>query len=75
MRMTQLSPDHQTTEIKPSKPNKEQLQNELNFHLAGKMLMRLYEEELISHEELNQISKLNRQKFNPLLGPLMCDKP
>ncbi len=65
MRMTQLSPDHQTTEIKPSKPNKEQLQNELNFHLAGKMLMRLYEEELISHEELNQISKLNRQKFNP----------
>ncbi|MEL5898246.1 SHOCT domain-containing protein [Clostridium sporogenes] len=75
MRMTQLSPDHQTTEIKPSKPNKEQLQNELNFHLAGKMLMRLYEEELISQEEFNQISKLNRQKFNPLLSPLMCDKP
>ena len=75
MRMTQLSPDHQTTEIKPSKPNKEQLQNELNFHLAGKMLMRLYEEELISQEEFNQISKLNRQRFNPLLSPLMCDKP
>ncbi|MEI3609930.1 SHOCT domain-containing protein [Pseudogracilibacillus sp. SO10305] len=75
MRMTQLSPNHQTTEIKPSRPNKEQLQNELNFHLAEKMLMKLYEEELISREEFDQISKLNRQKFNLLLGPLMCDKP
>ena len=73
--MTQLSTDHQTTEIKPSKPNKEQLQNELNFHLAEKMLIKLNEEELISQEEFNQISKLNRQKYNPLLGPLMCDNP
>jgi len=73
--MTQLSSDHQTTEIKLSKPNKEHLQNELNFHLAEKMLMKLYEEELISQEEFYQLSKLNRQKFNPLLGPLMCDKP
>ncbi len=39
------------------------------------MLMKLREKELISKEEFNQISKLNRQKFNPLLGPLMCDKP
>jgi len=75
MRMTQLSTDHHTTEIKPSKPNKEQLQNELNFHLVEKVLVKLREKELISHEELNQISKLNRQKYNPLLGPLMCDKP
>lgn len=75
MRMTQLSTDHQTTEIKPSKPNKEQLQNELNFHLAEKVLVKLREKELISKEEFNQINKLNRQKFNPLLGPLMCDKP
>ena len=75
MRMTQLSTDHHTTEIKPSKPNKEQLQNELYFHLAEKMLMKLREKELISKEEFDQISKLNRQKFNPLLSPLMCDKP
>jgi len=75
MRMTQLSPEHQTTEIKPSKPSEEQLQNELQYHLAEKLLMKLYEQELVSQEEFNQISKLNRQKFNPLLGPLMCDKP
>ncbi|HJA91156.1 MAG TPA: hypothetical protein H9946_11705 [Candidatus Jeotgalibaca pullicola] len=75
MRMTQLSPNHQTPNHKQSKPTEEQLQNELYFHLAENMLMKLREEELISHEELNQISKLNRQKFNPLLGPLMCDKP
>ena len=75
MRMTQLSPEHQTPNYKPLKTTDEQLQKELHFHLAEKMLMKLHEEELISHEELNQISKLNRQKFNPLLGPLMCDKP
>lgn len=75
MRMTQLSPNHQTPNHKQSKPTKEQLQNELYFHLAEKMLINLHEEELISQKEFNQISKLNRQKFNPFLGPLMCDKP
>ncbi|MBO1001293.1 SHOCT domain-containing protein [Pseudogracilibacillus auburnensis] len=75
MRMTQLSPNNQTLINKPSKPTEEQLQNELNFHLAEKTLMKLHEKELISQEESNQISKLNRQKFKPLLCPLMCDKP
>ncbi|XOG12091.1 SHOCT domain-containing protein [Listeria monocytogenes] len=75
MRMTQISSKHQTPNYKQSKPTEKQLQNELNFHLAENMLMKLYEEELISQEEFNQLSKLNRQKFNPLLGPLMFDKP
>lgn len=75
MRMTQLSPDHQTPNHKQSKPTEEQLQNELHFHLAEKMLVKLREKELISQEEFNQISKLNRQNFTPLLGPLICDKP
>jgi len=75
MRMTQISSKHQTPNHKQSKPTEEQLQNELYFHLAEKMLMKLREKELISQEEFDQISKLNRQKFNPLLGPLMFDKP
>jgi len=75
MRMTQLSPDHQTPNHKPSKPTEGQLQNELHFHHAEKMLVKLREKELISQEEFNQISKLNRQNFTPLLGPLICDKP
>lgn len=75
MRMTQLSPDHQTPNHKQSKPTEEQLQNELHFHLAEKILVKLREKELISQEEFNQISKLNHQKFTPLLGPLICDKP
>ena len=75
MRMIEPSSVNQILRNKPSKPTDEQLQNELHFHLAEKILMKLYEEELISHEEFNQIRKLNRQEFNPLLGPLMCDKP
>lgn len=75
MRITQDSPNHQTQNHKPSKPTEEQLQNALNVHLAEMMLMKLYEQELTSQEEFNHLSKLNRQKFNPLLGPLMRDKP
>ena len=74
MRMTQLSSENQIPNHKPSKPTKEQLQNELNFHLAEKVIMKLHEEELISLEEFNKINRLNREKFNPLLGPLMCGK-
>ena len=75
MRMTQLSSNHQTPNNKPSKPTEEQLQNEFNFHLAAKKLIKLREKEFISQEEFDKISDLNRQKFNPLLGPLMCDNP
>ncbi|MDW0113614.1 hypothetical protein QT711_10480 [Sporosarcina saromensis] len=53
MRMTQLSPNHQTPNHKPSKPTKEQLQNELNFYLAEKTLMILQEKELNSQDEFN----------------------
>ena len=75
MRMIEPSSVNQILRNKPSKPSEEQLQNELHYHLAEKMLMKLREKELISKEEFNQINKLNRQKFNPLLSPLMCDKP
>jgi len=75
MRMTQLSSEHQASNHKPSKPTEKQLENELHFHLAEEMLLNLRDKELISQEEFNQINKLNRQKFNPLLGSLMCDKP
>lgn len=61
MRMTQLSSEHQTPNHKPSKPTEGQLQNELHFHLAEKMLMKLLEKELISQEEFDQTSKINRQ--------------
>ena len=37
--------------------------------------MKLHENNLITKEEFNKIDQLNRLKFNPLLGPLMCDKP
>lgn len=61
MRMTQLSSEHQTPNHKPSKPTEGQLQNELHFHLAEKMIMKLLENELISQEEFDQTSKINRQ--------------
>lgn len=75
MRMTQLSSENKIPNHKLPKTTDEQLQNELHYHLAEKMLMKLHENKLISQEELIQINELNRQIFKPLLGPLMCDKP
>ena len=75
MRLKQLTSSNQTLSNEPLKITDEQLQNELNFHLVEKMFIKLREEKLISQEDFNKISKLNRQKFTPLLGPLMCDKP
>lgn len=73
MRVKQIG----TEESKIMKPviSCEQLQNELNFYKSEELLMKLRENNQITIEEFNQISELNRQKFNPLLGPLMCDKP
>ena len=53
----------------------EQLKNEIDYYKAEKVLIKLLENNLINKEEFNKINKLNRQKFKPLLGPLMCDKP
>lgn len=51
MRMTQLSTEHQTSSNKLPKPTKEHLQNELHFHLAEKVLVKLREKEHISQED------------------------
>lgn len=75
MRIKQLSPNNQAPINNSPKVTNEQLQNEFNFYKSEELLMKLLENNLISQEEFNEISKLNRQKLNPLLGPLMCDKP
>ncbi|WP_368653013.1 SHOCT domain-containing protein [Ornithinibacillus sp. 4-3] len=75
MRVKQLSTNN-TGEVKNKHEiSHAQLQNELNFYQVEELLMKLLKNNLITQEEFNQINKLNRQKFNPLLGPLMCNKP
>ena len=75
MRMKPLIPNNQTPINETQKITDEQLQNEFNFYQAEHLLMQLIKNELITQAEFDKISELNRQKFNPLLGPLMCDKP
>ncbi|WP_340083774.1 SHOCT domain-containing protein [Siminovitchia sp. FSL H7-0308] len=53
----------------------EQLQNEFDYYYSEGLLMKILENNLITKEEFNKINELNRQKFKPLLGPLMCDNP
>lgn len=55
MRMTQLSPNHQNQLKK--------FQNELNFYLAEELLTKLLKNNLITQEESNKTSELNRRNL------------
>ncbi len=48
------------------------MQKDFDFMMAEKMTRRLYEEGLISIDELNKMSELNRQKFYPFYKDLMA---
>ena len=52
----------------------EQLQNEFDYYKSEELLMKLLENNLITKEEFDKVNELNRQKFKPLLAPLICDK-
>lgn len=49
----------------------EQLQNEYDFYIAEMIVGMLHREGKITDDELDKISKLNRQKFSPKLAGIM----
>lgn len=49
----------------------EELENEYNYHLSQRLTEKLLEKELISDDEFNKITALNRKTFSPYLAELM----
>ena len=49
----------------------EQLQREYDYVLAQQLLKAMLEKELISIDEFNKITTLNRQSFSPALAQIM----
>ncbi len=47
------------------------VEDEVNYFLAEQVLDKLFQEELISLEEMQEIHRLNLQNFCPILAELM----
>lgn len=57
---------------KPEPVAQEQLQGDFDYYIAQKMLEKLREQGLISDDEFNKITALNRRKFSPYLAEIMA---
>jgi len=52
----------------------EQLQREVDYAKAQRILDSMFQNGLISLSEFNKITLLNRQSFSPALAPIMPEK-
>ena len=57
--------------VAPRVITKETMQLDFEYEMAQKLTRSMYEKGLISLDEMNRISALNKEKFYPLYGDLM----
>lgn len=55
----------------PERMPVEELEGELNYFRAQRILSAMLERGLISHAEFREITRLNRKSFIPVLSPIM----
>jgi len=55
-----------------TKITQEEIQREVDYWRAYKILQRMLKAGLISEEEFNKIDKLNRKTFSPMYAQLMA---
>jgi patatin-like phospholipase/acyl hydrolase len=58
------------TKVMPRKMDEIQMQRDMDYILAQKILSRMLENGLISDDEFNKITALNRKSFSPYLTEL-----
>jgi hypothetical protein len=71
MKMTYFTNEKPETAYKKTHVTQEQLQREVDYVMAQRILESLLDKELISLSEFNKITTLNRQSFSPALAPIM----
>ena len=59
------------TSVARKTPTQEQLSNDAAYHKVQIILSSLLDAELISLDEFNKITELNRQSFSPYLAEIM----
>lgn len=63
--------DGYVTPITPKTYTQEELQKEYEYTLAQNITKKMFNKGLISIDEFNKITELNRKSFSPLLGQIM----
>lgn len=71
MQVTKITEEHQLPIAAKKVYTQEELQREYNYILAQKILKSILEKGLISLDEFNKITELNRQTFSPYLAEIM----
>ncbi len=56
---------------KPEPITQEQMQADFDYYLAQKMIEKMRENGLITDDEFNKITVVNRKKFSPYLAAIM----
>ncbi len=56
---------------KPEPVTQEQMQADFDYYIAQRMLEKLREKVLITTDEFNKITAVNRKKFSPYLAAIM----
>ena len=69
--MTNFTDEKPGTGYKKKTVTQCQLQREVNYVMAQRILESLLDKGLISLSEFNKITTLNRQSFSPALAPIM----
>lgn len=54
--------------------SQEQLNNEYNYFLAQKILETMLQKDMITADEFNKITAINRKSFSPALAEIMPSK-
>jgi hypothetical protein len=70
-KVTKITDDIHEEKIEPKRASQAQLQCEFDYIQAEKMLKRMLEKGLITTEEFEKTTVLNRQTFSPMLARIM----
>jgi len=69
--MAKVTDGESEINYKKKRVSQEQLQREYDYFLAQQILESMLKSSLISVEEFNKITALNRQSFSPALAQIM----
>jgi len=69
--MTNFTDEKQETVYEKNPVTQEQLQREVDYVRAQRILESMLDKGLISLSEFNKITTLNRESFSPALAPIM----
>ncbi|MBV1757996.1 MAG: hypothetical protein KMY55_09155 [Dethiosulfatibacter sp.] len=67
---TQIDSKQKVLKVLPRKMDEAQMLRDMDFRLAQKILLGMHENGLITDDEFNKITDLNRKSFSPYLTEL-----